>query len=79
MDLNIHNSVKENYQSGENGELLHEWFTLRNLELIYNAEDKGTFRSRKGEKTTHPKEHKLENILRWLNYCDKVYTTGFSP
>ncbi|CAI6354585.1 unnamed protein product [Macrosiphum euphorbiae] len=53
MDFNSHNSVRENYQSGENGELLHEWFTLINLELIYNAKDKGAFRSRKGEKTTH--------------------------
>lgn len=50
--------------------MVHEWFTLNNLDLIYNAKDKGTFRSRKGEKTTHLKEHKLKDLLRWLNYCD---------
>jgi len=44
-DFNGHNMAWGYEKNDENGDLLYEWLTTVNLELVYSVEDKGTFKS----------------------------------
>ena len=40
--------------NGRNGDIIMNWITLNNMELIYNAKEKGTFHSVRWQKDYSP-------------------------
>lgn len=49
-DFNSHNVEWGYDQNDDNGNKLQEWIVLHNMKLVYNAKEKGTFRSARWSK-----------------------------
>lgn len=53
-DFNSHNSAWGYGSNDENGNILLDWMTVNNYQLVYNAKDRGTFRSARWQRDYSP-------------------------